>query len=105
MKSKNDHSLKQSDNLFDALMHIESKTEAQKFLGDLCTPAEIEAFADRWQVVKMIDEAIPYRKITEDTGVSTATVTRVARFLNQGYGGYRLILDRIKKKNLKFPIS
>lgn len=98
MKSKNDHSLKMPNNLFDALMQIESKAEAQKFLGDLCTPAEIEAFADRWRVAQMIDEGVAYRKITEETGVSTATVTRVARFLNQGYGGYRLILDRIRQK-------
>jgi TrpR-related protein YerC/YecD len=96
MKLKNDRALKHPDNLFDALACIETKSEAQKFLGDLCTPAEIEAFADRWLVAQMLDANIPYRKITEETGVSTATVTRVARFLNQGYGGYKLILKRIK---------
>lgn len=96
MKLKNDHALKQPNNLFDAITHIETKSEAQKFLGDLCTPAEIEAFADRWRVAQMIDDGIPYRKITEETGVSTATVTRVARFLNQGYNGYRLILEKMK---------
>lgn len=99
MKSKDEHPLKQPNNLFDALLSVKTKTEAQKLLGDLCTPSEIEALADRWQAAKMIDDGIPYRQITEKTGVSTATVTRVARFLNQGYGGYRLIIDRMKSKN------
>ena len=98
MKLKNDHALKQPDNLLDALTHIDTKTDAQKFLGDLCTPAEIEAFADRWRVAQMVDNGVPYRQITEETGVSTATVTRVARFLHQGYGGYRLLIDRLNNK-------
>jgi len=97
MKLKNERALKQPNNLFDALTKIETKSEAQKFLGDLCTPAEIEAFADRWRVAQMIDEGIPYRKITDETGVSSATVTRVARFLNQGYDGYKTILEKMKK--------
>jgi TrpR-related protein YerC/YecD len=95
MKLKDDHALKKPNNLFDAVTKIETKAEAQKFLGDLCTPAEIEAFADRWRVAQMINEGIPYRKITEETGVSSATVTRVARFLNQGYGGYKIILEKM----------
>lgn len=98
MKSKNDHALKHPNNLFDAITEIKTKSEAQKFFGDLCTPSEIEAFADRWRVAQMIDEGVPYRKITDETKVSTATVTRVARFLNQGYNGYRIILDRIKNR-------
>lgn len=83
--------------LYNAFACIKSAAEAEAFLGDLCTPAEIEAFADRWRVANMINNGTPYRQITEETGVSTATVTRVARFLNQGFNGYATLIERIKK--------
>lgn len=84
--------------LVDALLALETREEAERFLRDLCTPAEIRSIADRWQVARLLDSSIPYREIHERTGVSTATVTRVARSLVQGEGGYRLILDRSSKK-------
>jgi TrpR-related protein YerC/YecD len=68
------------------------------FLEDLCTPAEILAMADRWRVAQLLDEGLPYRQIYEKTGVSTATVTRVARSLALGAGGYRAALARGTKR-------
>ena len=85
------------DDLYKAIASIETPEEAKDFLGDLCTPAEIEAFADRWRVANMINDGVPYRQITEETGVSTATVTRVARFLHQGFNGYATLIERLKK--------
>ena len=61
------------------------------FLQDLCTPAELRSMAERWRVAQMLNEEIPYRKIYEKTGVSTATVTRVARAFSEGKG-YRLAI-------------
>ena len=84
--------------LFKAISTIESSEEAEKFFKDLCTPAEIEAMADRWKVVELIKKKIPYRKIYEDTGVSATTVGRVARFISHGLGGYELIYDRLTKR-------
>lgn len=67
------------------------------FLKDLCTPAELEAFADRWRVANMIYDEIPYRQIGLETGVSTATITRVARFLHSGNDGYLSAIKKNKK--------
>jgi TrpR-related protein YerC/YecD len=68
------------------------------FFEDICTPAEIEALVDRWQVAGLLYRGMPYRAISEKTGVSVATVTRVARFLFNGNSGYKIILERIAKK-------
>ena len=83
--------------LCQALVAMESAEECRKFLVDLCTPGELTALADRWQVAQMIAVGIPYRRIYEKTGVSTATVTRVARAVSYGEGGYRGVLAKINK--------
>jgi TrpR-related protein YerC/YecD len=80
--------------LFDALLALKTRAELEHFLRDLCTLAELETFAHRWQVAKLLDEGLPYVEIAERTGASTTTVTRVAHWLRHGEGGYRLALDR-----------
>jgi TrpR-related protein YerC/YecD len=67
--------------------------EVDAFLEDLCTPAEIEALADRWSVVPLLAEGMSYRQIHEGTGVSVTTVGRIARCLEGGAGGYRAALQ------------
>jgi TrpR-related protein YerC/YecD len=79
--------------LFKAISELESAHECQKFLEDLCTPTELDAMSDRWAVAKLLSQEIPYRKIYEQTGTSTATVTRVARALSEG-AGYQILLNR-----------
>ena len=81
--------------LFEAITLLEESGETAKFLRDLCTLGELEALAERWAVVRMVDRKIPYRKIARETGASTATVTRIAHWLRHGEGGYRLVLDRV----------
>lgn len=70
-------------------------------LADLCTPAEIRALAERWQVARLLDRTdLSYRDIHDRTGVSTTTIVRVARFLRQEPNrGYRTALDRLEKKD------
>ncbi len=80
-----------------AILTLHSEDEATRFFADLCTPAELEALTDRWQVVQLVDSNVPYRRIHERTGVSTATITRVARALVYGRNGYRTVLDRQKR--------
>ncbi|MCG8425629.1 MAG: YerC/YecD family TrpR-related protein [Proteobacteria bacterium] len=77
----------------ETIVSIESVEDCRRFFADLCTPAELQSLADRWRVVQLIDKGVPYREIYQQTGVSTATVTRVARSLAQGHDGYRRILD------------
>ncbi|MDH4126663.1 MAG: YerC/YecD family TrpR-related protein [Gammaproteobacteria bacterium] len=70
-----------------------------QFLRDLCTPAELQALVDRWQVVELLEDGLTYRRIYELTGVSVTTIGRVARFLADGYGGYRTAVDRTASRN------
>ena len=80
--------------LFEAVMSLETVDECRNFLKDLCTPAELQALVDRWQVVAYLGKGLPYRKIHDLTGVSVTTIGRVARFLSDGYGGYQTAIDR-----------
>ena len=83
--------------LCEALSHLESPEEFRRFLTDLCTPMELVAMADRWRVAKQLARDVPYRRIYEKTGVSTATVTRVARSMTRGEGGYMLLINRTER--------
>ena len=74
--------------LAEALAALQDPTEVAAFLRDLCTPAELEAMIDRWRVVPLLLEGVPYREIHQRTGVSVTTVGRVARTLEHGDGGY-----------------
>ena len=82
--------------LFEAIAKLESQEEVQIFCRDLCTLAELEAMAHRWEVVRLLEQGLPYVEIANRTGASTTTVTRVAHWLRHGEGGYRLALDRMK---------
>lgn len=90
-------SLPQSDldDLCQALASLEGVAEARAFLEDLCTPTELQALADRWRVVPLLLQGMPYREIHDRTGVSVTTVGRVARCVDLGSGGYRLAADRL----------
>lgn len=81
--------------LMQAIASIKNDKEAMDFFTDLCTPSELEAMADRWQVVPLVQKGVPYREIHDRTGVSVATITRVARCINLGAGGYSLIAERV----------
>ncbi len=85
------------DRLFQAILTLESVEECYAFFEDLCTINELISLAQRLEVARMLREGRTYTSIEEVTGVSTATISRVKRFLNYGAGGYQLILDRQKK--------
>jgi TrpR-related protein YerC/YecD len=80
--------------LFDAILALETRAELERFFRDLCTLSELEAMAHRWQVARLVEQGLPYLEISERTGASTTTVTRVAHWLRHGEGGYRQALDR-----------
>lgn len=83
--------------LADALTSLGNAGEMERFLIDLCTPAELRALSERWHVAKLLNEGeLSYREINARTGVSTTTIGRVARFLNEEpHQGYRTALDRL----------
>jgi len=80
--------------LFVALHAMTNTQELRKFFEDLCTPAELQALVDRWQVVEYLQKDLPYRKIHDLTGVSVTTIGRVARCLTDGSGGYQTAIER-----------
>lgn len=82
------------DALFAAIVSLRNNDECRNFFKDLCTPAELQALVDRWQVVALLKQDMPYRKIHDITGVSVTTIGRVARFLHDGYGGYETAFSR-----------
>ena len=83
------------DALFNAVLSLNDIRECRDFFKDLCTPAELQALVDRWQVVEYLEQGLPYRRIHDLTGVSVTTIGRVARCLTDGSGGYRTAIDRI----------
>ncbi|GLQ19085.1 YerC/YecD family TrpR-related protein [Algimonas porphyrae] len=84
-----------TDELCDVLVRIDDAAQMRAVLIDLCTPAELRALSERWRVAQMLANGEKsYREISADTGVSTTTIGRVARFLkDEPHGGYRLLLE------------
>ena len=82
--------------LAEALVALRTPEEAQIFMADLCTPAEIRALEERWRVAQHLNAGLPYREVARLAEASTTTVVRVARYLkDMPHQGYRLMLDRL----------
>lgn len=86
------------ESLCRALLALDTVADMRAFLRDLCTPSEREALIDRWRVVPLLLDEIPYRDIHDRTGVSITTIGRVARCLNEGNGGYQKALKSIRPR-------
>lgn len=99
MNNKDKHILA----LHEAFATLKTTDEIKRFLIDLCTPGEIEAFAERWAIACALNEGGKgYREIAAELQASTTTVARVARFLNQeNYGGYKLVILRLDQDKLR----
>jgi TrpR-related protein YerC/YecD len=83
------------DELIAALLRLDDADDAARFLRDLCTLGELRDLAQRWAVVRRLDAGEHYASISRETGASTATITRIASWLNHGEGGYREALKRL----------
>jgi TrpR-related protein YerC/YecD len=90
------HEAQTERNLVTAMLTQRTPEELRAFLRDLCTPAELQAMADRWAVVECLQKDLPYREIHRLTGVSLTTIGRVARYLAAGNGGYSLAVKRLE---------
>ena len=85
-----------TDKLFEAMLLLKDVDECYNFFEDICTVSEIKAMAQRLQVAKMLKMGNTYTDISEKTGVSTATISRVNRCLNYGADGYKTVIDRLE---------
>ncbi|MBQ6602438.1 MAG: TrpR YerC/YecD [Eubacterium sp.] len=85
------------EQLFDAILTLETKEECYSFFEDICTINELLSLSQRLQVAKMLSEGKTYMDISGNTGASTATISRVNRSLIYGNDGYKIVLDRLAK--------
>lgn len=85
----------QTDDLFEAILALETRDECYRFFEDICTVKEIQAISQRLQVVKLLIKNKTYHEIEAETGASTATISRINRSLNYGSDGYKLVLKRL----------
>lgn len=90
---------KNIDFLFNAIMALETKEECYDFFEDLCTVQELQTLSQRIVVAKMLSEKSVYTDIVNETGASTATISRVNRSLQYGCDGYDKIFKRIEENN------
>lgn len=81
--------------LYKAVLALKNTNEARRFFRDLLTEPEILEFGNRWQAAQLLSKNIPYSKIEKQTGLSSRTVARIARWLNKGRGGYQLMIERL----------
>jgi len=88
---------KLTDQLCRALLSLETPDEVYCFLEDVATIGEIRALAQRLEVARLLSEAYTYPQIAQQTGASTATISRVKKFLEYGADGYKIVLDRLKE--------
>ena len=84
--------------LFAAILKLKNINEAVKFFRDLLTIGEINDFAQRWKIARLLNKGLPYSEVAQKTKASTTTVSRVAHWLHHGRGGYKLILKRFEKE-------
>jgi TrpR-related protein YerC/YecD len=96
---------RRTSRLFTAILSLKSVPEAEAFFRDLCTAEELAEMRDRWEIAQLVATGLPYREIAARLKTSTTTVSRVASWLNNGAGGYRLALDRLSNKHHHNPFS
>lgn len=87
------------DRLFTAILQLQNAEECHKFFEDICTIKEVQDMAQRLEAAILLDQGVGYQAITEQAGLSTATISRVSRCLNYGSGGYRMAIDRLKEED------
>lgn len=90
-----------SDMLMEGILLLENLEDCYRFFEDLCTTSELKAMAERFQVAKLLKERKTYIDIEDKTGASTATISRVNRFLNYGNDGYKIVIEKLKDRNRK----
>ena len=83
--------------LFEAILALKDQEECRAFFQDLCTVAELKAMAQRLEVAQLLDQGFIYNDILQQTGASSATISRVNRALQYGSDGYKTVLPRLKK--------
>ena len=88
---------KEMDELFRAILSLESAEECYMFFEDVCTVKELTDIAQRLKSARMLASGANYTEIGKETGMSTATISRVSKCLEYGSGGYKLVIERLEE--------
>ena len=87
-----------SPDLLDVFMSFKNKDELKAFFRDLMSERDLREFAMRWEVAKKLDAGVPFLQIQEESGESPVTITKINRWLKEGCGGYKMMIDRMKNR-------
>ncbi len=83
--------------MYKAILSLKTEEECRKFMEDLCSITEIMAMEQRFEVAKLLNDGLIYNAIMEQTGASSAIISRVNRSLQYGAGGYGIVFDRLRE--------
>ena len=86
-----------TDELCKALLSLKTQEECYAFLEDICTIKELLEMSQRLSVAKLLSQGMSYAQISQKTGVSTATISRISRCIEYGNGGYKMIIERLQE--------
>ncbi len=89
---------KDFENLYNAILSLKNIDECEAFFNDVCTIQELEAFKQRLDVAILLKKGMSYADINKITSASTATISRVSKYLNYGDGGYSIVIERLEGK-------
>ena len=89
---------REAKDFYNALLQLETELECKNFLRDLLTEVEIKEFVNRWLVVRLLSQKVPYEEITLKTGMSSTTIARISKWLHNGTGGYKTLINRVSHK-------
>ena len=84
-----------NDDFYKAILLLENEEECGSFFRDVCSQTELSAMEQRFEVARLLRQGYVYNEILERTGASSATISRVARSLNDSTGGYQCVFERM----------
>ncbi len=92
MKAASKHDI---DNLYSAVLKLETVAECHRFFRDLMTESEINECAERWKAARLLSVGMTYESIQQSTGLSSRTIARIHKWMKEGHGGYAMMLQRM----------
>lgn len=93
-----DEVAEKSPDLIKAFLSLKNEADLKAFFRDLMSERDLREFAMRWEVAKMLDAGVTYEKINEKTGAAMETISKISRWLKEGTGGYKMMIERMKSE-------
>jgi len=94
-----------TNQLIQAILRLKTVDEARRFFRDLLTEDELVEFGNRWFAARLLARGVSYTKISTRTRLSSTTIARVSKWLNNGMDGYKLMLNRISHHHNSSPVG